>query len=133
MITIPYKKTRGSTISVPFYWRENSWIDSNETIRSSNEEDSQPRPKARCGCIIPVEFDKVQESRDFWKNCLVGVIIDVRRFSVRTIQRIINNAWRVRDIVTVVERANNNYILHFNDLRDQVFIWQHGPGQLMVL
>ena len=63
--------------------------------------------------------------------------MDVRRFSVRTIQRIINNAWRVKDSVTMVGRANNNYILHFNDSRDQVFIWQHGlwpvDGALMAM
>ena len=87
----------------------------------------QARPRARHRPIILVEFDELEESRDFWQNYLVGVIMDVKRFSVRTIQKIINNAWRVRDIVTVVESANNNYILHFNDSRDQVFIWQHEP------
>ena len=123
-----------STISVPSYWIENSWTDSNEIIISLDEEDSkhefmgifpppQARPKARRGPIILVEFDELEESRDFWQNCLVGVIMDVRRFSVRTIQRIINSVWRLRDSVIVVGRANKNYILHFNDSRDQVFIW----------
>ena len=97
----------------------------------------QARPKARCGPIIPVEFDELEESRDFWQNCLVGVIMEFKRFSVRIIQRIINNAWRVRDSVTVVGRVNSNYILHFNNSKDQVFIWHHGPwsvdGALMAM
>ena len=63
--------------------------------------------------------------------------MDFRRFLVRSIQRIINNVGRLGDRVTVVGRSNNNYVIHFNDSRDQVFIWHHGPwsidGALMAM
>ena len=47
----------------------------------------------------------------------------MRCFFVRTVQRIINR-------VSIVERAENNYVLHFNNSNDQHFIWQHSPWSL---
>ena len=131
---------QGIKMSVLPYWRGNSWSDSNETIRSSDEEMNQnftgifPPPlaksRAKRGLIILVDIEVIEDSREFWQNCLIGMIMDFRRFSVRSVQRIINNAWRLRDRVTVVGRSNHNYVIHFNDSKDQVFIWQHRPWSI---
>ena len=131
---------QGIKMSVLPYWRGNSWSDSNETIRSSDEEMNQnftgifPPPLAKSRAkrdpIILVDTEVIEDSREFWQNCLIGMIMDFRRFSVRSVQRIINNAWRLRDRVTVVGRSNHNYVIHVNDSKDQVFIWQHRPWSI---
>ena len=56
--------------------------------------------------------------------------MDFKRFSVRTVQQIINRAWRLRDKITLVGKANNNYVIHFNNVHDFNFMWQHGPWSL---
>ena len=128
-------------MSVPPQWKECSWTESSDSNGSSDDDQpqinnlgvyppSQARLRARRGPIIPVEMEEIEDSRDFWKNCFIGVLLDIRRYSVGAVQRIINRASRLRDRVTVVGRANNNYVLHFNDSNDLFFIWPNGLWSL---
>ena len=70
------------------------------------------------------------------RQCLIGTLIDLRRFTVPIMQRFINRAWNLRDRVTVVGRKGNHYIFHFNP-NDLNFMLLHGPwsieGALLVL
>ncbi|XVF45891.1 hypothetical protein PTKIN_Ptkin02bG0244200 [Pterospermum kingtungense] len=86
---------------------------------------SQEKDKARRGPIFTVKDAGVANNGVFLQNCLIGTMVDTRRFSILTLQRLINNTWKFRDKVTVVSRSGNNYLVHFNDLRDLHYIWLH--------
>ena len=90
----------------------------------------QARTRTRREPIILMETKELENSRLYWQHCLVRVIMDFRRFLVRTIQRIINRAQRLKDRVIMVGKANNNYVIHFNNAHDLHFIWQHGSWSL---
>ncbi|XVF88170.1 hypothetical protein PTKIN_Ptkin19aG0028800 [Pterospermum kingtungense] len=51
-------------------------------------------------------------------------MVDTRKFSVSTLQRLINKTWKFRDKVTKVGRH------HFNDIRDLYFLWLQGLWSL---
>ena len=66
----------------------------------------------------------------FWQECLVGTLIDLRRFSVETMQRLISISWRLRDSISVVGRDGSNYIVHFNNPDDHRFMLFNGPWSI---
>ena len=109
-----------------------------ESEQSTHEENEamsilappQVRTRARRGPIIPVAAEDLNNCRNFWQNCLIAIIIDIRRFSVETVQQSINRAWRIRDRVTVVGGEGNHFVLHFNNNQDQRFILEHGAWSL---
>ena len=68
-----------------------------------------PRPSARKGPIIPFHSKKLENNRMFWQQYLIGTLLDFRRFSVETIKRLINRAWRLRESISIAERKGNNY------------------------
>ena len=90
----------------------------------------QARPRASRRLIILVNTEELTLSRSYCQNCLIGVLIDIRKFSVRIVQNIINRAWRLRDVGSVVGRQGNNYVIHFNNAQDLQFIWQQIPWSL---
>ena len=137
----PIFKKEQIRISVFSYWREGSWTDSEESKSASKEEANpsnifgmfpapQARPRAKWGPIIPMDTEELEHPCLFWKNCFIAILMNIRRFFVRTVQQIINRAWRLRDRVIVVGRANNNYVIQFNNVHDLNFMWQHGPWSL---
>ena len=82
-------------MSVPPYLKECSWTNSGDSNSSSDEENnlqnsfgiflvSIPRPRAKKGPIIPFYFEEFEDSRMFWQQCLMGTLINLRRFSVET-------------------------------------------------
>ena len=128
-------------MSVPSQWMECSWTENNDSDRSADEEFNnisnlgifpppQVRPRAKKEPIILVNTEELEYDRIFWQNCLIGVFMDIKRFTIRTVQHIINKAWRLRDRVTVVGRNDNNYVIHFNDANGLHFIRQHGLWSL---
>ena len=125
-------------MSVSPYLRECSWTDSGDSNISSDKENNLqnsfgifpvpiPRSRARRGSIIPFYSEELEDSRMFWQQCLVGTLIDLRRFSVEIMQRLISRAWRLRDSIFVVRRDRSNYIIHFNNPDDCSFILVNGP------
>lgn len=51
--------------------------------------------------------------RDFWAQCAIGFIVDYRKFSVHHLQSIINSAWWIRGVVSVIGRDFFFYLIHF--------------------
>ena len=89
-----------------------------------------PRSRAKRGLIIPFLSKKLESSRMFWQECLVGTLIDLRRFSVETMQRLISISWRLRDSISVVGRDGSKYIVHFNNPDDHRFMLFNGPWSI---
>ena len=129
------------TMSVPPQWREGSWTNSSDSEQSTEEENEamsileifpppQVKTRARRGPIIPVAAKDLNNFRNFWHNCLIGITIDIRRFLIQMVQRSINRSWRIRDRVTMVGREWNYFVLHYNNNQDQRFILEHSPWSL---
>ena len=68
-------------------------------------------PFARHGPLVHSDLEETTIQRDFWNLCAIGFILDYRKFSVRHLQHIIDNAWRIRGKVSVVGRESYFYIL----------------------
>ena len=94
-------------------------------------------PFARHGPLVHSDPEEIAIQRDFWNLCAIGFILDYRKFSVRHLQQIIDNAWRIRGKVSVVGRESYFYILHFKFEDDLLHICNEGlwavSGALLVL
>ncbi|XWS33210.1 hypothetical protein CRYUN_Cryun22dG0061200 [Craigia yunnanensis] len=128
-------------MSIPPHLRECNWTDSGDSNHSSDEKSHPlnnfgifpppiPKLRAKRGPIIPFHFEEQESSRMFLQQCLIGSILDLRRFSVETMQRLINRAWQLREGITIIGRDGNNYIFHFNNPNDRRFMLLNGPWSI---
>ena len=65
--------------------------------------------------------------RDFWGLYAIGFILDYKKFSVQHLQHILNVAWRIRGLVTVVGRDSHFYLIHFEMIEDLNHACKEGP------
>ena len=128
--------------------REYGWTDSSDSDFSANLfveeqefnllscEDSET-PFARHGPIGDPDPEEIAIQRNYWNLCAIGFILDHRKFSVSHLQHIIDNAWRIRGIVSIVGRESYFYVFHFEFEEDLLHICNEGPwavaGALLVL
>lgn len=127
--------------------REYGWTDSSDTNISVGllEEELEPDllsseddevPFTRHGPIVEPDPKDIAIQRGFWNFCAIGFILDYRKFSVRHLQHIINNAWCIRGEVSIVGRDSYFYIFHFEFMEDLHHICNGGPltvdGALLV-
>lgn len=118
--------------------REFGWVESSDSDRDIDIDEVedrhhaiQPRsPPRRCiarGPVIRINPRMTHNYRRFWRNCLIGTLVDCRQFTVRRMQAIVDNCWNLRGAVRVVGVSRNNYVFHFNNIQDRVFIMDEGP------
>ncbi|KAF7832087.1 uncharacterized protein G2W53_014420 [Senna tora] len=62
-----------------------------------------PRPSH--APVVSLESEFVQANRTFWEKCLVGLLIDSRKFKVSRMQSIIDHYWYLRGPARVVGRV----------------------------
>ena len=83
--------------------REIGWTDSGNSEVSSDlfaeemEPDILPSeeeevPFARHGLVIEPDLEDVGAKRTFWNCCVIGYLLDYRKFFVSRLQRLINSA-----------------------------------------
>ena len=70
-------------------------------------------PFARHGPILEADPENVDMQRGFWRHCAFGFILDYRKFSIAYLQQLINSAWRLKGVATVVGRDLFFYLIHF--------------------
>ena len=124
-----WTESSGSDISVgPF---------TEESDDSSQFSDGYETPFARHGPVIEADTENLNMQREFWNHCAFGFLLDYRKFSVHHLQQIINSAWRIRGVVSVIGRDSFFYILHFEVLEDLNHFCSEGPwavdGALLIL
>ena len=84
-------------------------------------------PFARHGPLIEVDPFGLSNQKEFWGNYAIGFILDYRKFSIGYLQHIINFAWRIKGLVTIVGRDSYFYILHFEHMDDLHHVCTKGP------
>lgn len=91
----------------------------------SNDDDEVPF--ARHGPIINPDPEDVAAQRDFWSRYAIGFLLDYQKFSMSYLQHIINAAWRIRGLVSVVGRESYFYVLYFEYMENLSHICNEGP------
>ena len=109
-----------------FGWMENSSLEiSLDDIDGELNQDIFEYPQtpiARHGPIIHADPLEIKHQRQFWYQCALGFILDYKRFTVHHLQQTINNAWTLKDRMTVVGREAYFYVLHFESQEDLMHV-----------
>lgn len=74
--------------------------------------------------------DFLSSQREFWHQCMVGFLLDVKFILVPRLQDIIDNAWHLQGSVRVIGKFSNIYMMHFERLEDRWFMQYQGPWAL---
>ncbi|KAK7836351.1 hypothetical protein CFP56_022712 [Quercus suber] len=105
--------------------------------QSHNNDDILTNTIFRKGLVIQLDSVSLERNKVLWRHCLVGYLLDERRFSIRRMQSILNSAWRLRGSIRIVGRQESYYIIHFEYPTDQEYILCEGPwfvdGALLVV
>jgi len=116
-------------------WSTDLFIEEQDSDLLSSDDDEVPF--ARHGPTFETDPAHLALQRDFWILCVIGFILDYRKFSVSHLQHIIDAVWRIRGIVSIMGRESYFYIFHFEYVEDLLHICNEGPwavdGALLVL
>ncbi|OMO61581.1 Endonuclease/exonuclease/phosphatase [Corchorus capsularis] len=109
-----------------FFQRECSWTSSDESTHGSNDEADSRKGAMQPSPWLQRESNKIHFSRDELlpfrsegEECVIGFLLNDRRFSTSLIQNYINNAWELVGTVTVMGREENRYLIHFDNEVDR--------------
>nr|POF19576.1 hypothetical protein CFP56_40242 [Quercus suber] len=91
----------------------------------------------RHGPIVEPGPEVLAAPRDFWSFYAIGFLLDYRKFFVPRLQHLVQFAWRIKGLVSIVRRESYFYIFHFKFLEDLMHICIEEPwaidGALQVL
>ena len=125
-----------SLLTIPareFGWSESSGFDmsvgpfTEDSDVSSQTSDEFESPFARHGPVLEADSENLNMQRDFWSHCAFGFLLDYRKFSIHHLQQIINSAWKIRGVVSVIGRDSFFYLIHFEILEDLNHFCAEGP------
>ncbi|OMO77915.1 hypothetical protein COLO4_24956 [Corchorus olitorius] len=103
--------------------RECSWSNSDSSSEESGDSAqnermnvpvSEPQMKPRRSHAFSFSAEELEERRSEGQACLVGFLLDARRFSTEFIQNYINREWEIRGTATVIGRDGNKFLIHYN-------------------
>lgn len=121
--------------------REINWTDSSdsksevhldEIIDRENAENPRSPPRRRIAHdpVFSVNADRTEEYRRYWRDCLICSFIDTRKFTTRRVQALITSFWHLCGEARVVGGTDSNFIVHFSNAEDRLFIQREGPWSL---
>ncbi|KAF7802767.1 Pyruvate carboxyltransferase [Senna tora] len=127
--------------------REIGWLGSSDSDDGEDVEEMQENltlqdtptldPRLAHAPVVSLEPEFVQANRAFWEKCLVGLLIDSRKFKVSRMQSIIDHYWYLRGSARVVGRVRRYYVIHFDVEEDHQQILKEGPwamqGRLLTM
>ncbi|OMO60224.1 reverse transcriptase [Corchorus capsularis] len=102
--------------------RECSWTDSDSSSndtgesaesRQANNPHPPPELRRRRSHLFSFSSEELEERRSEERECLVGFLLDIRKFSTEFVQRYINHEWELRGAATVLGRDDNRFLIHF--------------------
>ena len=132
--TVPSSRVHGDPFAARnFGWSESSgsemssgpFIEESDSVSLVSEDDEAPF--ARHGPVLESDHENVDMQCEFWSYCAFGFILDYRKFSIAYLQQLINSAWRIRGVATVVGRDSFFYLIHFDQIADLEDICAEGP------
>ncbi|OMP08983.1 hypothetical protein COLO4_05928 [Corchorus olitorius] len=109
--------------------RECSWTDSDTSPNESgNSAQSRyglnpapiPELRRRRSHVYSFSSEQLEERRNEGYECLVGFLLDYRRFSTDFVQRYINREWELRGNATVIGREGNRFLIHYDREIDRI-------------
>ncbi|KAF7815570.1 reverse transcriptase [Senna tora] len=117
--------------------REASWSESQSTPTNSSsssgyssEDSGDLEPDyviPRQGPVIEIVDDFINMQRDYWRNCLIGVLVDDNTVKAPRLQQIIHRVRQLQFPVRVVGRSRNVYVFEFGCNLDREVIAHEGP------
>ncbi|OMO84704.1 hypothetical protein COLO4_21887 [Corchorus olitorius] len=121
--------------------RECSWSNSGESSEASDGEDQHtrlymdtPAPQiediTRRGPTPDYTPEELAEDRMIWKHCLVGHLMDTKKYSTHFIQQWINRVWELGDNAEVLSRDKNKVVIYFEKELDKQFVLQENPWSI---
>ncbi|OMO74878.1 Endonuclease/exonuclease/phosphatase [Corchorus olitorius] len=107
-----------------------SWTDSDSATEESGEENNsciqgiQPPPqpflRTRISHLIKATRQEMSAQRaNEAKDCIIGLLVDMRRFSTQSIQSFIDREWETEGRATVMGREGDRYLIHINNEDDR--------------
>ncbi|KAF7841821.1 reverse transcriptase [Senna tora] len=104
--------------------REASWSESQNTPQYSSssssgystEDSGDLEPDfiiPRQGPVLEFSAPYINMQRDFWRNCLIGVLVDDNMVKASRLQNIINRVLNLQHLVRVVGRSKNVFAFEF--------------------
>lgn len=110
-----WSKSNGSEVSFgPFIEEFNS-----DSLVSEDGE----APFARHGLVLEADPENVDMKQESWSHYAFGFVLGYRKFLISYLQQLINNAWQIRGVATIVGRDSFFYLIHFEICVLRV----HGP------
>ena len=97
-----------------------------ESDSASQASEDEETPFARHGPLLEAGFENVDMQQDFWSHYVISFILDYRKFLILYPQQLINNAWQIRGVVTVLGRDSFFYLIHFEHVEDLKHICAEG-------
>ncbi|OMO70809.1 hypothetical protein COLO4_28482 [Corchorus olitorius] len=103
--------------------RECSWTDSDTSSNESGDSAQSryglnpapiPELRRRRSHVYSFSSEQLEERRNEGYECLVGFLLDYRRFSTDFVQRYINREWELRGNATVIGREGNKFLIHYD-------------------
>ncbi|OMO54727.1 hypothetical protein COLO4_36354 [Corchorus olitorius] len=103
--------------------RECSWMYSDSSSEESGDSaqneyihNPTPAPELRVRRSYSFSFssEELEGRRDEGRQCLVGFLLNIRRFSSEFIQIYINREWELRGNATVLGRDDSKFLIHFD-------------------
>ncbi|KAF7841825.1 reverse transcriptase [Senna tora] len=118
--------------------REASWSESQNTPQYSSssssgystEDSGDLEPDfiiPRQGPVLEFSAPYINMQRDFWRNCLIDVLVDDNMVKASRLQNIINRVWNLQHPVRVVGRSKNVFAFEFGCDLDKEIIHHEGP------
>lgn len=86
-----------------------------------------PRRRISRGPVIRFNPQATHNYRRFLRNCLISTFFDSHEFTIRQMQAIVDHYWWLRGNVRVVGVSRNNFVFHFNNHKDRMFVLLDGP------
>ncbi|OMP10800.1 Endonuclease/exonuclease/phosphatase [Corchorus olitorius] len=102
--------------------RECSWTNSDSSLEESgdsaqNERINVPIPapqmRPRRSHVFSFSAEELEERINEGHECLVGFLLDARRFSTEFVLNYINREWELRGRATVLGRDDNRFLIHY--------------------
>ncbi|OMO73972.1 hypothetical protein COLO4_26770 [Corchorus olitorius] len=113
--------------------RECSWTDSDSSSPEHSNDATNglpPPPIGRRSHRISFPLSLINSAKEEAQQCVVGFLMDIRKFSSANIQRMVNQAWRCLGTTTVKGRADDKYLIHLDHPVDRKVALERTPWSL---
>ncbi|OMO52991.1 hypothetical protein COLO4_36889 [Corchorus olitorius] len=121
--------------------RECSWIDSDSATEESSENNNrdiqelhpppQPLQRTRISHHIRTTRQEMSARRAIEANsCVIGLLLDFRRFSTQAVQDLVDREWEATGDVTVIGRDEDRFLIYLSNEEDRRLALERSPWNI---